>query len=84
MIHVLCQTNPSSATAVVNGLLAAATALGGCVALGSGALAAISLSLQVEPEERTNAINMGMGWGFMGGVIIESLTLFVFIDRVVS
>jgi hypothetical protein len=44
VIHILCETNPPEATAVVNGLLAWATMLGGFTALGSG-LAAASLAL---------------------------------------
>jgi MFS family permease len=84
VVHLLCQANPSFATAVVNGLLAAATALGGCVAFGSGALAAISLFPPAKPWRRTNAISMGMGWGFMLGMVAGPLTLFVFVDRLVS
>ncbi len=84
VIHLLCQTNPSFATTVVNGLLAAATVMGGCVASVSGLLAAISLFPPVKPWRRTNAISMGMGYGFMLGMIAGLLTLFVFVDRVVS
>jgi hypothetical protein len=36
IIHVLCETNPSLATSVVNGLLAWAEVLGGCTVLFSG------------------------------------------------
>lgn len=84
IVHVLCETNPTLATSVANGLLAAATILGGCTALGSGLLATISMFVTVRPEARANAINMGLAWGFVGGIVRGSLTLFVFIAKLVT
>ena len=84
VIHVLCETNPSLGTSIVNGLLAGATVLGGFTALGSGLLATISMFVTVRPEARTSAINLGLAWGFVGGIAIGSVTLFVFIARIVT
>jgi hypothetical protein len=84
VIHLLCQTNPSFATAVVNGLLASATALAGCMAFWSGVPAAMSLFVTATPAVRTDAVNKGMGIGFMWGIPLGALTLFVFIARLVS
>ncbi len=83
-IHVLCETSPSLGTSVVNGLLAGATVLGGFTAFGSGLLAAISMFVPARPQARTNAINLGLAWGFVGGIALGSLTLFVFIARIVT
>lgn len=84
VVHVFCQTSPSFATSVVNGLLASAAVLGACMAAGSGLPAAVSLSVHVRPGMRANAINIGLGRGFIAGMILVSLTLIVFIDRLVS
>jgi hypothetical protein len=83
-IHVLCEANPSLGTSVVNGLLAWATVLGGSTALGSGLFAAISMFVPVRPEARTNAINVGLGWGFLIGMFVGLLMLFVFTARIVT
>jgi hypothetical protein len=83
VIHVFCQTNPSFATSLVNGLLAAGTTLGGCMAVGSGLPAAISLLVPVRPATRADAINVGVGRGFTAGMLIGPLTLIVFITRLV-
>jgi hypothetical protein len=84
VIHVLCETNPSFATAVVNGLLASATVLAGCMAFLSGLPAAMSLFVLATPERRTDAISRGMGIGFIAGIPLGALTLFVFVARLVS
>jgi hypothetical protein len=84
VIHLLCQTNPSFATTVVNGLLASATVLAGCIAFLSGLPAAMSLFVAATPEMRTDAISKGMGIGFMWGIPLGTLTLFVFVARLVS
>jgi hypothetical protein len=84
VIHLLCETNPSFATSLANGLLAAATVLGGCMAFGSGLPAAISLFVPVQPAMRTDAISKGTGRGFIAGIGVALLTLFVFIARLVS
>ncbi len=84
VIHVFCETNPSFTTTVVNGLLASATVLAGCVAFWSGLPAAVSLFVTVRPEMRTDAISKGMGIGFIVGVPFGALMLFVFIAKVAS
>jgi hypothetical protein len=84
VIHLLCQTNPSFATAVVNGLLASATVLAGWMAFLSGLPAAMSLLVAATPEMRTDAISKGMGIGFVVGIPFAVLTLFVFAARLVS
>ncbi len=83
VIHVFCQTNPSFATSLVNGLLAAATTLGGCMAVNSGLPAAISLFVPVKPEMRADAIKRNRH-GFTVGMICGPLTLIVCIARLVS
>jgi hypothetical protein len=83
-IHVLCEANPSFGTSVVNGLLAGATALSACTAFGAGSLAAMSMFIPVGPAARTNAINMGLAWGFLFGMLASCLMLFVFIARIVT
>lgn len=83
-IHVLCETNPSLGTSIVNGLLAGTTVLGGFTAFGSGLLAVVSMLVTAQPEARTNAINLGLAWGFLGGIAFGFLMLFVFIARIVT
>jgi hypothetical protein len=83
-IHVLCEANPSLGTPLVNGLLAGATALSAGTAFGAGLLATISMFVPVRPEARTNAINLGLAWGFLIGIGAGLLMLFVFIARIVT
>lgn len=83
-IHILCEANPSLGTSVVNGLLAGATALSAWTAFGTGLLAAMSMFIPANPAARTNAINMGLGWGFLIGMVTGLLTLIVFIARIVT
>jgi hypothetical protein len=83
-IHVLCEANPSLGTSIVNGFLAWATVLGGFTALMSGLPAAIAVFVPVSPAVRANAINLGVGRGFLVGMAAGPLTLFVFIDRLVT
>ncbi len=83
-IHILCEDNPSLGTAVVNGLLAWATMLGGCTALGAGLPAALMALDSTRADVRADLINRCMGVGFLIGVAAGGLTLFVFVARVVS
>jgi len=83
-IRVLCEANPSLGTAVVNGLLAWPTVLGGCTAFFSGLPAAL-LALDATPAHvRADLINRGMGIGFRIGMLAGPLMCFVFIVRIVS
>jgi hypothetical protein len=83
-IHILCADDPSLGTAIVNGLLAWATVLGGVTAFCSGLPAAL-FALDTTPAHvRADLINRGLGIGFRGGMLLGPLTFFVFIARVVS
>jgi hypothetical protein len=84
VVRILCQMTPSFTTSLVNGLLASATTMGGSMALLSGLPAAMSLFVPVKPEMRADAINRGLGLGFLIGAILGSLMLFVFIARLAS
>lgn len=84
VIRVLCETDPSFATTVVNGLLAWATFLGGLTAFCAGLPAAL-FALDTTPASvRADMINRGLGVGFCAGMLLDPLTLFVFIARLVS
>ena len=83
-IHVFCKSNPSLGTAVVNGLLAWATMLGGGTALGAGLLAALMALDATRAEVRADLINRGMGFGFIFGAAGGFLTFIVFATRIVS
>jgi len=63
VIRIFCQTDPSLATSVVNGLLAWATFLGAGTAFGSGLAATLLAPLPLRPELRADLINRWMGWG---------------------
>jgi len=83
-IHILCEDNPSLGTAIVNGLLAWATVLGGVTAFCSGLPAAL-FALDTTPAHvRADMINRGLGIGFRGGMFLGLLTFFVFIARLAS
>ena len=77
-IHVFCESNPSLGSAVVNGLLAWATVLGGGTTFGAGLMAALLALDATRAEVRADLINRGMGAGFMFGMA------FVFVARLVS
>ena len=83
-IRVLCETDPSFATTVVNGLLAWATLLGGLTAFCAGLPAALFALDTTSAHVRADLINRGLGVGFGAGVLFGPLTLFVFIARLVS
>ena len=67
VIRILCEANPSFATAVVNGLLAWATILGGITAFCSGLPAALFALDDTPAHVRADLINQGMGVGFAWG-----------------
>jgi uncharacterized membrane protein YgaE (UPF0421/DUF939 family) len=83
-LRVLCDTRPSIGTAIVNGLLAWAAALGGFTVLFSGMPAAVALFIPSRPETLARRINRGLGQGVVLGMMLGPLMLFVFIDKVVS
>ncbi len=84
VIRVFCEGNPSLGTAVVNGLLAWATVLGGVTAFCSGLPAAL-FALDTTPADvRADLINRGLGIGFRIGMAGGLLMFFVFIARLVS
>jgi len=84
VIHVLCEAHASLGTAVVNGLIAWATMLGGGTALGAGMLAALLALDTTRAEVRADLINRGMGVGFLIGMAAGALLFFVFVARLVS
>jgi hypothetical protein len=83
-IHILCEDNPSLGTAIVNGLLAWATVLGGFTAFCAGLPAAL-FALDTTPAQvRADLINRGLGFGFGVGMLLGPLMLFVFVARIAS
>ena len=83
-IRILCEANPSLGTAIVNGLLAGAGVLGGCTVFFSGLPAAVALFIPSRPASLARRINRGLGRGFVFGMLLSPLTLFVFASRIVS
>ncbi len=83
-IRVFCESNPSFGTAVVNGLLAWATLLGGGTALGGGLPAALMALDSTRADIRADLINRGIGAGFALGATLGFLTFIVFATRLVS
>jgi hypothetical protein len=84
VIRVLCETDPSFGTTVVNGLLAWATLLGGFTAFCAGLPAAL-FALDTTPAHvRADLINRGLGVGFCFGMAGGLLMFFVFIARLAS
>jgi hypothetical protein len=84
IIRVFCETNPSLGTAVVNGLLAWASVLGGLTVFFSGLPAAVALFIPSRPETLAQRVNRGLGQGLLIGMAFGPLTLFVFVARIVS
>lgn len=83
-VRILCETNPSLGTAIVNGVLACATVLGACTAFFAGLPAAL-LALDATPAHvRADLINRGLGIGFRVGMLFGPLMFFVFSARVVA
>lgn len=84
-IRILCEgTNPSLGTAVVNGLLAWAGALGGCTVFFSGLPAAVALFIPSRPRSLARRIDEGLGRGFLAGMLFGSMLFFVFAAKVVT
>jgi hypothetical protein len=83
-IRILCEANPSLGTAIVNGLLAWATMLGGGTALGAGLLAALMALDSTRADVRADLINRGMGAGFVIGMAAGATLFFVFVAKLVS
>jgi len=83
-IRILCEANTSLGSAVVTGLLAWAGFLGGCTVFFSGLPAAVALFIPSRPDSLSRRINQGLGYGFLLGMLIGPLMLFVFVARIVS
>jgi hypothetical protein len=83
-IHILCETDPSFGTTVVNGLLAWMTVLGGLTAFCSGLPAAVAVFIPGRPESLSRRIDRWQGYGFILGMSFGLLMFFVFIARVAS
>ena len=84
VIHILCETNPSLGTAIVNGLLAWATFLGASTVFFSGLPAAIALLIPSRPDSLARRINQGLGYGLVIGMGGGLLMCFVFVARIAS
>jgi hypothetical protein len=83
-IHILCETDPSLETAVVNGLLAWAAVLGGCAVFCSGLPAAVAIFIPARPRSLSKRIDHWQGYGFVAGMLLGLLMFFVFIAKVIS
>jgi hypothetical protein len=83
-ISIFCQTNPSLGTAVVNGLLAWVTVLGGCTAFCSGLPAVVAVFIPGRPEPLSRRVDRWLAVGFLVGMPLGFLMFFVFVARVVS
>lgn len=83
-IHLLCESSVSLGTAIVNGLLAWAAALGGLTAFGTGIEAARVTPVPLRPEVQAAAINRGLGKGFKWGMWTGFLMFLVFVTKLVT
>jgi hypothetical protein len=83
-IRVLCETNPSLGTAIVNGLLAWAAMLGGFTVLFTGLPAAVAMFIPARADTLSKRLNRWLGVGFILGMSGGLLMFFVFIARVAS
>jgi uncharacterized membrane protein YgaE (UPF0421/DUF939 family) len=83
-IRILCETNPSFGTTIVNGLLAWIAVLGGLTVFCSGLAAAVAVFIPSRPDSLSERINRWQGYGFIVGVPTGLLMFFVFIARIVS
>ena len=84
VIRILCEDNPSLGTAVVNGLLAWATVLGGFTVLCSGLPAAVAVFIPGRPGALSRRIDRWLGIGFLVGMPLGLLMFIVFVARIVS
>jgi hypothetical protein len=83
-IRILCETDPSLGTSVINGLLAWAAVLGGCAVFCSGLPAAVAIFIPARPQSLSKRIDHWQGYGFIAGMLLGFLMFFVFIAKVVS
>ncbi len=83
-IRILCETDPSLGTSVVDGLLAWVAVLGGCTVFCSGLPAAVAVFIPGRPDALSRRINRWLGIGFLVGIPLGFLTFFVFIAKIAS
>jgi hypothetical protein len=83
-IRVFCESDPSLATSIVNGLLAWAAMLGGFTVFFSGLPAAVALFIPSRPESLSRRINSGLGMGLLAGMSFGALMLIVFVAKVAT
>lgn len=83
-LRLLCDTDPTLATSIANGLLAWSALLGGLTVVFSGLPAAVALFIPSRPESLSRRINRGLGQGLVVGMLFGPLTLSVFIAKVVT
>ncbi len=93
MLATLAQTivcrcaNPPVTTgkAVVDGLIAFASCLGlGSCAGGGSAALALAFTSRVDPDERADMINRGMGAGFAFGVALGVVAFVAYASKVIT
>jgi hypothetical protein len=83
-LRVLCETDPTLAASIVNGLLAWAATLGGFTVFFSGLPAAVALFIPSRPESLSRRINWGMGVGLLIGTFFGLLMLIVFVGKIAT
>ena len=83
-IRILCEADTLLGSAIVDGLLAWAGFLGGLTVLFSGLPAAVALFIPSRPDLLVRRINQGLGYGFLLGMLLGPLMLFVFVAKIVS
>jgi hypothetical protein len=67
IIRIFCEADPSLGTAVVNGVLAWTSVLGGLTVFFSGLPAAVALFIPSKPETLARRVNRGLGQAFSSG-----------------
>ncbi|HXB66330.1 MAG TPA: hypothetical protein VNV42_15790 [Solirubrobacteraceae bacterium] len=84
IVRTVCESHPSLASAIADGMLAWAGILGGLTVLCSGLPAAVALFIPSRPTSLARRINRGLGVGFVVGMSLGVLMFFVYIARIVS
>jgi hypothetical protein len=82
--HIFCSTKVSDGEAVVHGIIAAAAAIGLGSGLGTGFPAAAFAFISASPEARSDAINRGLGVGFLFGLVVGVFFFAIFASKLVT
>ena len=70
VIRILCEADRSLGTAVVNGVLAWASVLGGFTVFFSALPAMVALFIPSRPDALARRINRGLGLGLLAGMFV--------------